>query len=225
MEQKYIDDILSALTSYPTLAFRNENNSSEIVGRWDVSFDGQVFESYDIRIAFDSNYPTSLPKVFETSNKIKRDPDMHLNPSDWSACLFVSHQRWEIYPSGSSFKTFLEIPVHNFFLGQAHYAAHGYWPNHRERGHGNKGIAEYYKEKFQTDDIALIFRLLLEAKNSHSSRQKKCPCNNKTPMRNCHGDIVKKIREHQDPELLNDAILLFDKLRNIPNKKQNLRQT
>lgn len=162
---------------------------------------------------FPEGYPAALPKVYETSNKILHEGDMHFNPPDWHACLFVSHQRWEAWPLGAPFRSFLEIPVHNFFLGQAHYAAHGYWPGHRERGHGDKGVIEYYREKFQTNDADLIFQLLLEAKRLHSPRQKKCPCNGKTPLRNCHGGMVKRLREFQDQDLLNEAIHIFGKLK------------
>lgn len=218
----HIHDIQQALEGYPSLSLDLSGEMPLINGRWDVAFNGEVFEIYDIKITFDTNYPNSMPSVYETSTKIRRHEDMHLNPPNWNACLFVSHQRWEIWPKGTSFKTFLEIPVHNFFLGQAYYAAHGHWPDNRERGHGNKGIAEYYWEKFQTTDSALVFQLLLEAKRSHSPRQKKCPCNNKTPLRKCHGETVKKLRESQDPDLLNDAILLFDKLRSAPASPTNV---
>lgn len=195
------------------LRFDDSGDKPVVEGQWDVTFNGEVFESYDIKIVFGDDYPNSLPQVFETSAKIRRHEDMHLNPPSWNACLFVSHQRWEIWPVDESFKKFLTIPVHNFFLGQAFYAAHGHWPDNRERGHGNKGIIEYYREKFQTEDVNLIFKLLLEAKKPRSDRQKKCYCNGKTPLRKCHGSIVKQIREFQNPDLLNDAILIFKKLK------------
>lgn len=57
---------------------------------------------------------------------------------------------------------FLEIPVYNFFLGQAHYKAWGYWPEHREWSHGNEGIIESYQELFRLSDCRLILKFLSE---------------------------------------------------------------
>jgi len=139
---------------------------------------------------------------------------MHLNSLDnWSACLFVSDERWEIWPVGAPFLDFLKIPVHNFFLGQAHFAAHGYWPDHRERPHENAGIVQYYQEKFNCQRPEVIYQLLKEAEKSRSAWDLKCPCDFRTPLRKCsHGDIVKQFREHQDPKLLSNAILIFKNL-------------
>lgn len=209
MEQKYVDDIQAALKDFPSLTLSFENDLPVINGHWDVVFQGDVFETYDIKITFDNDYPASLPKVYETSNKIKHEPDMHFNPPDWHACLFVSHQRWEVWPPGTEFKKFLEIPVHNYFLGQAHVAAHGYWPNRRERGHGNKGIIEYYKEKFKIDDPTIVLDLLRATQELSIPLERKCPCNHNNSLRECHGETVTILRERQDPKLLNDAIEIF----------------
>lgn len=198
-----------ALTDYPSLTLQVGSDEPFIVGKWDVSFNGKTFETYEVRITFDSHYPSSLPKVYETSGKIAHDPDMHLNPPDWHACLFVSHQRWEIWPVGNSFKKFLEIPVHNFFLGQAHFAAHGYWPERRERSHGNQGIVEYYQEKFSIKNPRVIYDLLLETQEEVLPRQRKCPCNRSLRLKDCHGPIVLRLKANQDPSLLKDAISIF----------------
>lgn len=177
-----------------------------------MSFQGEVFEEYDIRITFPPDYPYSLPKVYETSNKISHEPDMHFNPPDWHACLFVSHQRWEIWPVGSSFKRFLEIPVHNFFLGQAHFAAIGYWPDRRERGHGNSGIVEYYQEKFEHEKIEVVYEFLQSTRHQFIPRQKRCPCGSGLRMRECHGTKIAELRKHQEPGLLDEAVRIFSDL-------------
>lgn len=208
IDNDYIADIRSSIAAYPTLRLSTEK-SLEITGEWHVEHDGEVLETYSIRISFDDNYPHSLPKVYETSGKIKPSPDTHFNSPDWHACLFVSHQRWQVWPVGSSFKRFLEIPVHNFFLGQAHYAAYGYWPNHRERGHGNKGIVEYYQELFDCEKPATILSLLSIEVPDVIPRQRKCPCNKRKRLRNCHGPLLHTLRVNQDPSLLSDAIGIF----------------
>lgn len=172
-------------------------------------FNGEILESYDIEITFD-DYPSSIPKVYEVSNKISHEPDMHFNSPDWDACLFVSHQRWEIWPTGTSFSKFLEVPVYNFFLGQAHYKAWGYWPEHRERSHGNEGIIEYYQELFRLSDCRLILKFLSENLKKTIPRKQVCPCGKKNrKYKNCHEKIVLELSKKQNQKLLAEAIVIF----------------
>ncbi len=204
----HLKDIESAIKPYPALRLIS-NGFPEIVGTWHVQHQGEILVSYEIRITFDAEYPHSLPKVYEVSGKIARSPDMHLNPPDWHACLFVSHQRWEIWPIGSPFGYFLDLPVHNFFLGQAHYAAIGYWPDHRERSHGDCGIIEYYREKFNCLDPNVILNLLTSQIPDKIPRQRRCLCDKQKRLKYCHGPVAKLIQKNQEPVLLRQAIEIF----------------
>lgn len=208
INDEQIADIRASIATYPSLRFMTEQ-AFEVTGEWYVEYNGEVLETYFIRIIFDDQYPHSLPKVYETSGKIEPSPDTHFNSPDWHACLFVSHQRWEIWPMGSSFKRFLDIPVHNFFLGQAHYAAYGYWPNHRERGHAYKGIVEYYQELLDCKDPGTILSLLSINVPIKIPRQRKCPCNKHQRLKNCHGPILHTLRTNQEPSLMSEAIEIF----------------
>lgn len=211
IKDEHIADIQASIANFPSLHLRAEQ-AVEVGGEWYIEHNGELLETYGIRITFDDQYPQSLPKVYETSGKIKPSPDTHFNSPDWHACLFVSHQRWEVWPAGSSFKKFLEIPVHNFFLGQAHYAAYGYWPNHRERGHGHKGIVEYYQDILKCKNPKTILSLLSMEVPDEIFRQRKCPCNRRHRLKNCHGDILRELRANQDPSLMSEAIDIFQTL-------------
>jgi hypothetical protein len=210
IKDEFILDIKESLKEYKGFKFSSFTSKPTVIGQWEVKFEGVVYETYDIKITFDG-YPEHLPKVYETSNKIPHEEDMHFNPPDWHACLFVSHQRWEVFPKGSSFLTFLKVPVHNFFLGQSFFSMYGHWPEGRERGHGNKGIVEYYQELFGTKDKKIIYSLLRETFEESIPRQKKCPCNKKKRLKNCHGQTVTTLKENQDPKLIFEAMQIFKK--------------
>ncbi len=210
IKEELLKDIKESIKSYDGLELIDENTSPKVRGRWDVKFNGELFETYDIDIIFDNDYPKSLPKVYEISNKISHEEDMHFNPPDWHACLFVSHQRWQVWPEGTSFSKFLEIPVHNFFLGQAHFKAWGFWPKNRERSHGNQGIIEYYQELFNIDDYHLILRFLSEGPKKTIPRRQACPCGKKNrKYKNCHEKIVVNLRKNQSNKFLAEAIAIF----------------
>lgn len=214
IKEELLKDIKESIKFYEGLELIDENTSHKVRGRWDVKFNGDLFETYDIEIIFDNDYPKSLPKVYEISNKISHEEDMHFNPPDWHACLFVSHQRWEIWPEGTSFSKFLEVPVHNFFLGQAHYQAWGFWPNYRERSHGNEGIVEYYQEYFKATDLNMILNFLMEKIEKKIPRKIYCPCGNKRKFKNCHEPLIIKLRKNQSSKMLDEAIAIFrDKIK------------
>lgn len=199
---------------YPKLTLDYSGQVPVITGRWEVTFNGEVLEWYDIKIEFPEGYPLILPNVYETSGKIERHIDMHVDSVDGKACLFVSHQRWEIWPMGSSFSKFLEIPVHNFYLGQAHFAAYGYWPDRKERAHKEAGIVEYYYEKFNLADPDASYWLLVEASRKKSPIGRLCPCGKGNLLRNCHGETVNLLRQHQLEYYLDEAVSVFQKLKN-----------
>ena len=204
--KKSIDDIKAALKKFPSLKLKSEEGMPVIKGQWNVKHKDNVLEVYDISIKFDANYPISLPKVYEDSNKIKHSSNTHFN-FDGSACLFVIDERWECWPVGAPFLRFMEIPVHNFFLYQMHYAHWGNFPE--ERSHGDKGRVEYYEEKFKCKDPKVIYELLRITLENNISMEQLCPCNKKNQLSNCHGSIVQKLQKNQKSELLRQAMALF----------------
>jgi hypothetical protein len=208
ISKKDLEDIKLSLRNYPELSF-HESPEPYIEGDWKVSFNGELIQTYQIKITFPKDYPRQIPLVYELSEKIPKHADRHLNGPDWNACLFVADERWEIWPMGSSFQKFLEVPIYNFFLLQAYYEEFGEAPpSLGERKHREEGIIEYYYEKFKVKRPDEAGRLILATRYT-TKRTERCPCGKNESFGTCHYEIVKQFRDKADPELLGKAAAIF----------------
>jgi hypothetical protein len=94
------------------------------------------------------------------------------NPNG-TCCLLIPEDRGRCFPESAPFRTFLDAPVHDFFLGQSLVALGGAWP-FGEWSHGAEGVFEFYRELIGSDDKKTIARFLriLTKLTSHWD----CPC-------------------------------------------------
>ncbi len=217
LPKKNLEDIELSLKSYPDLRLTNNENEISIDGLWPVEQDGIVIQTYSILIQISKNYPVELPKVYETSGKIPRKIDRHINSSLGDACLFVEDERWEIWPLNTSFKVFLEVPVHNFFLYQAYFELMGHYP-HGERNHGIKGKIEYYFEKLNVNSEKVVLKLLESASKPLSHREQ-CPCGNKKKFKYCHLPALTKIRANSNSQVLENTLNELKQRRILRNRQ------
>ena len=173
-----------------------------ISGVWDVIREGELLESYVIKIVFPDNYPEKMPSVYEVSEKIPRSADRHLmstkfgeiqSGKNWEACLFVSYARWEIWPIGESFKIFLDKPLNDFFFSQIYFEKFKKWP-FGDYSHGDKGILEYLSEKLGTSDRKRLSKMINIINLRNTPRSEKCPCGSKKRAKHCHGTIFDLLR-------------------------------
>lgn len=223
LTKELVKDIDTSLIEYPLLKFFPSASPPYIEGNWEVSFSGVLLETYGIKIVFPKDYPTSIPLVFELTNKIPRKADRHLNSPDWNACLFVADARWEIWPIGASFIDFLKVPVHNFFLWQAYFDEYKEAPAHLgERSHRDEGVVEYYYEKLDVVDPVVVLRLLLGTK-SIIGKNEPCPCSSKKSFKDCHLTIVKTLKTKADSKHIDKAIGIFSKILDDIRLKQKER--
>lgn len=202
-----LKDIRDSLTLYPKLSLQQTKDNYFIQGTWEVSSNEALIDTFEIKIDIPDKYPEILPSVFELSGKIPKKPDRHIERQG-NACLFVQDARWEIWPIGDSFLNFLRIPVHNFFLWQVYFDEYGTPPPWGERGHGEKGIVEYYLEKFQLSDIRKVFKLLVAINQPH---KKSCPCGSQKQSSQCHENILQTLKQQADPSRIQNATNIFYK--------------
>lgn len=208
-KSEIVRELKEALTYYPKLDLLQIEKNLEVAGEWEVNFNGEVIETYNIQIKIPEDYPNSVPDVFELSGKIPKHRNRHLSQGwNWRACLFVPDQRWEIWPIGAGFLKFLKIPVHNFFLSQAYFDEYLIWP-FKDRPHGDDGILDYYFEKFGTSDLQKNITLLQLVYGDQIHRQSFCPCGSKNKIRRCHGPLIVLLRENQPKELLINALSIM----------------
>lgn len=206
ISKEHVADIEDSLKSYPLLHFSNDTNGPQIRGTWEVKFGNTLIESYEILIDLIPGYPSNVPLVYEVGGKIPKHMDRHLTSPNWYACLFVQDSRWEAWPLGASFRSFLAIPVHNFFLAQANFDEFGRFPN-GEYGHGNKGVKEYYREKFELKNPLALVSLLYAT--SLETLPEKCPCNLGKKTNLCHGRMISTLRKNIPYTIRASAYSLF----------------
>ena len=163
---------------------------AEVRGAFPVmGADGQILDRYSIRIRLPDQYPEKLPSVEEVGGRIPRTADRHVFTDSGACCVLLEEARWEAFPVGASFRTFLEGPVQSYLLGQSLVERGEEWP-FGEWSHGALGVAEYYAEILETTDLATMGLLALsEAKGHHE-----CFCGSRQRLRRCCGDLLAKWR-------------------------------
>ncbi len=192
VKKELYKQVVEDISQYPGLRHRIEDNQFVIFGAWPIycGSGGQKWlEDFLIKIIFPNDYPDTLPKVYETGNRIKRkDANTHFYPEpDNYACLFYPTERYLYFPTNEpfSFKKFLEGPVKSFFFSQIYYIYYNKWP-FGERSHNIKGLLEFYGEKLgipcdkKSISKALSYLLKPQIKGHWC-----CPCGN-DKLRKCH---------------------------------------
>jgi hypothetical protein len=179
---------------FPTLRVEIENGVVYIRGSLPLHEPETLREitRYRVEIALPRDHPKSVPLVCETGGRLPVTPDRHFS-FDGSACLFVAEERWKHYPEGATILDFINGPVRQFFLGQAHFDLTGQWP-FGERAHGAAGIIEYYFEELGTTDVKTVVRFLEYLAKGEAKGHWECFCGSSKRMRHCHSEKLKELR-------------------------------
>lgn len=218
-----VDEIRKALsTRYRTLHLYIDGGEAEIRGSIPVVHADRELDRYQVRIVFPSDYPKSVPIVFEIGGRIPHLPDYHVIPAGnretskvGSCCLFVDEDRWAAWPAGSAFENFLEDPVRNFFLSQTHFRETGRWPEGWEpRGHGEQGIFEAYRDHLGAVDDATVLRYMWTISHREIKGHWPCPCGSGNKIKQCsHRDEIRNLQTKIPSELVRDRFEADTKLR------------
>jgi len=175
--------------------------------------DGREVDHYSIEIRLPDNYPNKgIPIVKETGGRLPESLDQHLPYG--IACLFLRDERYKCYPQGSTIIDFIEGPVKDFFLWQVDYKLNKGKSSIGERGHGVKGIIEFYSEELKTSDVVVIRDFLNYLSKQEVKGHWDCYCGSKKKMRDCHFDILLHLKSNipcdvarRSLDLINDYIL------------------
>lgn len=223
-QPELLDDIADGIkASGQNLVLKRLGHRYAVVGTIEVRLHEQAIDQFNVKIVFPDDYPKSIPEVYETSNKIERTADRHLNSPKWHACLFVSHARWETWPIGASFSALLKGPIYNFFVYQLYFNEFGIWP-HGHYSHREDGIIEYYEDKFCTKQHWTLYKLLKLTIESSYARQMLCPCGKKEKIRRCHGKMVELLKKNILKIDLEFALSILCKRLIDQHEKQKLSQ-
>jgi hypothetical protein len=205
-----LEDVLSSLVGYPNLHLAiREDGAAVIRGSFPIDVDGEILDRFLVEITFPDNYDEDLPVVREVGGRVPHRRERHVNPDDGTACLFIPDERWRVWPVGRTFKRFLEVPVRNFFLGQALVERGADWP-FGQWAHGDDGIVEFYRELLGTQDIEVVTRYLdcLSVKKVKDHRP--CPCGSGRQVVHCHWGFIKDLKRKVARE---DAQRSLDRIR------------
>jgi len=163
-----------------------------------VTHDGKTIEDdYDIEIIIPSDYPNNHPIVREIGNKITRDKDNHVYPSDGTLCLGAPLAVKRTFAQKRNLLWFVTEQVVPFLFSYSYKQKYGVMP-FGELRHGGEGILDYYKELFSEKDEWAVLRLLKVLVDDNYKGHTLCPCGSNQKLRHCHGALLREIKKYQD---------------------------
>lgn len=182
-----IKDIESALKQYPLLKLSHTNNKVIVKGEIQlIHIDYGEVDKYSVFISFPANYPQRFPIVIETSLKIPRTPERHINASDHSLCLAVLPEELKIAKNGLTFKYFLDKVLVPHLARETYYNIEKIYPD-GEYEHGKDGVWKYFEEIFKTTNRQLIISEIHRIMNEKMlNRNDKCICGSGLKFKKCH---------------------------------------
>ena len=190
-----IEECAKLAEAFPGLLLSTDETGGRVTGVMTI-MDGI---GYTVNLVFSTKYPDDVPVLYCRKEEIAWEEDRHVNP-DGTACLCVESEYGRHWPRDSSLADFLQVLVHPYFVCQAYYDEYGLWPPDRERSHGVSGIVEAYGEMlgFRADCRTVMAFMTLIAKPNHSKGSIECPCGSGRSLRQCHGQLVSRLRREID---------------------------
>jgi len=189
-----------------------------------ASHDGKAIkDDYDIEMSIPDDYPQNPPTVKETSNKIPKNKDNHVYPSNGTLCFGAPLAVKRTFAQERNLLWFVKEQVVRFLFSHSYKREYGTMP-FGELAHGPEGILEYYRELFSVHDNWHVLGLLKILADNNYRGHTLCPCGSGQKLRNCHGNLLREIKEYQKPaDFLTEHLSIFNFL-NGNNKPQNLRE-
>ena len=206
-KQLFISEVKKLNLSF--FDFSLDEESSCIVGDIHLPDEkGNFIDSYNIRVEINSDYPNSLPLVFETQKRIPKNIEWHIFP-DGHCCIVTPPEESIICKRGFTIEEFIVKYVLPYFHNQLFRELNGFFLN--ERSHGNKGIKEYFTSQFRNKNITQISDwLLFIAKRKEPNRIANCFCGSRRKYRKCHRDVYRELGRLSTRELIYYSKLLED---------------
>lgn len=183
-------DIEKGIKKYPSLQFEMQEGVPIVKGTF-IAHDKKSkteIESYDIFIGFPKKYPFVFPWVIESSKKIPRELDRHVN-SDGTLCIGNWQDEFSVCKNGITFTYFLDEILNTHLCREYVKEKTNKYPT-GERSHGIEGIWEGYYEVLRTTDKGKVLSELDLILNHKSiGRNTLCYCNSGKKYKACHEKI------------------------------------
>lgn len=145
---------------------------------------------FDLEIVVPGAFPLAFPRVRELSNCIDEYyPHQYTNGQ---FCLASDLELRMFFSQDTDICSFIEKYVIPYLYTYRFYEEYGVYP-YGERSHGTMGNLEYLKDLFQVDDWKQVLDIMLFVVKSSYRGHLLCPCGSGKRIRNCHGEILKKV--------------------------------
>ncbi len=216
------DQITALLQEQPKLSAQQIDDGYIIKGLFILNHEYNhipLYDDYEIEIQVPNEFPRLFPRIRETSGKL---------PSDfghWYAngelCLGTRCEIADFLDEHPSLAEFVNGLVVSYFYSVTYFKKYGKVP-YGERSHGMFGIIESYSERYGTEDINLLIKLLSYLAGIYEFRgHKSCPCGSGKNFRNCHGkQLLRDMKSNRSAVYHADAIEIIDQyIKSAPKKR------
>jgi hypothetical protein len=185
--------IPEVIDKFPTLKIA-DGDDIYITGTIDIiDNSGKKWDTFSIEIRPSEAYPYRFPMLLETSKKIPRIPDWHIN-SDGSCCVDVEPNEILFCRNGITVLRYLTEKAIPFLSNQAYRRVEGFYAN-GEYPHGIEGIFLFYSRILRSENIQVVLKLLnFIIRNGRPDRRSICFCGSRTKFRHCHRDAYDTIK-------------------------------
>ena len=160
--------------------------------------DVKIEDQFEICIYIPKRYPSVPPSVRETGGRIPSE--FHVNFGINTLCLGASLEVKRKFFKNKTLIGFIELLLIPFLYSYSYYEKKNRM-TFGELPHGTRGILDYYKELFQTNNSQVVLNLLKLLISNSYRRNSPCPCRSGKPLKKCHADIlidIMKIHNRQD---------------------------
>jgi hypothetical protein len=192
-KEKLIDKDFQKLKEvFPKLGLKTINQANDswlISGEIDIcDVAGNYWDTYEIKIRVPFSYPYCIISAQETSLKIVRSEDRHIDDLG-ICCLDISHKLLSMKMRGVNLLEFTKNKIYPFFANQVYFDQTGKYAA-GDYPHRFDGIRQFYIEdlKIETDEEAIEILEFIFSKQK-LSRNDKCFCGFKK-FKDCHLNAV-----------------------------------
>jgi hypothetical protein len=202
-------DVNAVLDNYPELSVKDINGlPKEVYGNFKIKDNEGVLQGdFDISVLIPASYPNGFPQLIETSKKIERIPDRHIDEHG-NCCVEITQKIILISKRGIALQDFFKNYVYKFFCWQLVYEAEG---RHalKQWDHGALGILGFYVELIGSGDKVVIAKFIKSVlSNRIPGRKDICICGSGKQTRKCHINIFYELYQIGHVQLLNDLKII-----------------
>jgi hypothetical protein len=169
-----------------------------------------LWDSYQIEIHINRNFPHRFPLLFEVGGKIPKSVRWHIYSDSGSCCLTVPQKEIIACRRGITLIKYLDDWVIPYLANQTFRFHTGLYVNDEYAHNKLLATVEFYQDLFNVKNIRqIILFIVWITKNPKPNRTALCFCGSKTKFRNCHREAYESVLLLGNDTLFEDFTLLL----------------